>query len=235
MGRGPTLGSKIIDEPSLRNRMHIFEDRLHAGELLAKKLGKYKGTNSYVLGIPAGGVPVGYIVAKRLGLAFEIAITRKIHIPWNKEAGFGAVTWNGTTLLNQALVDTLGLSEKEIERCIAEEVEAIKKRLKLFRSDRAFPDIKGKTIILIDDGLASGFTMLATIKSIKQRKPKELIVAIPTASLEAIERIKPYANKIICLNTRTGPTFAVADAYKLWYDLEDEEVMAILKKAGLKK
>jgi len=235
MDRDHTLGSKIIDEPSLRNRSHVFEDRLHAGELLAKKLGEYKGTNAYVLGIPAGGVPVGCIVAKRLGLAFDIAITRKIHIPWNKEAGFGAVTWNGTMLLNQALVNTLGLSEEEIERCTAEEVEAIKKRLKLLRSDRAFPDIKGKTVILIDDGLASGFTMLATIKSISQKEPKEIIVAIPTASRDAIERIKPYANKIICLNIRTGPIFAVADAYKLWYDLEDEEVMDILKKTGLEK
>lgn len=235
MGRDNTLGSKIIDEPSLRNRMYVFEDRLHAGELLAKKLSEYKGTNAYVLGILAGGVPVGYMVAKRLDLAFDIAITRKIHIPWNKEAGFGAITWNGTTLLNQPLADTLRLSKEEIDQCIAEEMEAIKKRQRMFRSDSSFPDIKGKTVILIDDGLASGFTMLATIKSIKQREPKELIVATPTASLDAIERIKPYADKIICLNIRTGPIFAVADAYKLWYDLEDEEVMDILKKAGLKK
>jgi len=229
------LGSKIVEEPSLRNRGRVFEDRLHAGKLLAEKLGEYKGTDAYVLGIPAGGVPVGYIVAKKLGLAFDIAITRKIHIPWNKEAGFGAVTWNGTTLLNQALVDTLGLSEEEIEHCIAEEMEAIKKRLKLFRGARAFPDIKGKTVILIDDGLASGFTMLATIKSMKQREPKEIIVAIPTASLDAIERIKPHVDKVVCLNIRAGPIFAVADAYKLWYDLEDEEVIDILKTAGLEK
>lgn len=225
--------SKIIDEPTLRNRTHVFEDRVHAGELLAEKLSEYKGTDAYVLGIPAGGVPVGYTVAKRLGLAFDIAITRKIHIPWNMEAGFGAITWNGTTLLNQALVDTLGLSKEEIDRCITEEMEAIKNRLKLFRGDSPFPDIKGKTIILIDDGLASGFTILATIKSIKQREPKETIVAIPTASLDAIERIKPHADKIICLNIRTGPIFAVADAYKLWYDLEDEEVMDILKRTRL--
>lgn len=228
------MGNKVIDEPSLRNRMHVFKDRLHAGELLAKKLSEYRGTDAYVIGIPAGGVPVGYVIAKRLGLAFDIAITRKIHIPWNKEAGFGAITWNGTTLLNQALVDTLGLSKEEIEWCIAEEGEAIKKRLKMFRGDNSFPDIKGKTIILIDDGLASGFTMLATIKSIKQREPKEIIVAIPTASPDALERVKPHADKVICLNIRTGPIFAVADAYKLWYDLEDEEVIDILKRAGLK-
>jgi len=132
-------------------------------------------------------------------------------------------------------VDTLGLSEEEIEHCIAEEMEAVKKRLKLFRGAKAFPDIKGKTVILIDDGLASGFTMLATIKSMKQREPKEIIVAIPTASSDALERVKPHADKIVCLNIRTGPIFAVADAYKLWYDLEDEEVIDILKTAGLEK
>lgn len=224
---------EIIDEPGLRNRVHVFEDRFHAGELLAEKLIEYESReNACVLAIPAGGVQVGYIVSERLGLPLDVAVTRKIHIPWNREAGFGAVSWDGTILLNESLVSALGLTREEIDRCVAEEQEVIRRRLNMLRGDNSLPDLKGKIVIVVDDGLASGFSMLATVRSILRMGIEETVVAVPTASESAIRLIRPHADKIVCLNIRSGPWFAVADAYRAWYDLEEEYVVDILEKSN---
>ena len=222
--------AETVDEPIFRNRIHVFDNRLHAGELLAQKLEEYEGKkDTYVLAIPAGGVQVAFIVAKRLSIPLDLAITRKLHVPWNREAGFGAISWDGTTFLNEPFIASLRLTRDDIDRCVVEEKEVIRKRMKKFRGDKPFPDLKAKTVIIIDDGLASGFSMLTTLKTIEQMGTKEKIVAVPTAPTSAINLIKPYADKVVCLNIRSGPIFAVADAYKEWYDLEDEDVMDILK------
>ncbi|MEM3419500.1 MAG: phosphoribosyltransferase family protein [Nitrososphaerota archaeon] len=219
----------IIDESSFRYKTYVFNDRYHAGELLTEKLKEYKDNkDAYIFAIPAGGVQVGAIIAKKLNLPLDLAITRKIHIPWNPEAGFGAISWDGIIILNKEIISYLKLTKEEINQCIIEEKKIIEKRMKIFRGNKPFPNIENKIAIIVDDGLASGFSMLATIKSIKKMKPKEIIVAIPTASLKAINLIKPYVNKIVCLNIRSDLFFAVADAYKEWYDLEDEDVLKIL-------
>ncbi len=224
---------EVVDEPIFRNRIQVFEDRLHAGRLLSEQLRDYEGREGvYVLAIPAGGVQVAFVIAQKLNLPLDLVVTRKLHVPWNKEAGFGALSWNGIMFLNEPLVASLGLTSKDIERCVAEEKEIVQKRLMIFRGDRPFPDLKNKTVIIVDDGLASGFSMLATVKAIKQRHAEEIVVAVPTAPIIAINRVKPYADKIVCLNVRSGPFFAVADAYKVWYDLEDEDVIDILELAG---
>jgi predicted phosphoribosyltransferase len=199
---------EVVDEPIFRNRVHVFEDRPHAGRLLAEKLKNYEGKEGvYILAIPAGGVQVAFVIARRLKLPMDLVVTRKLHVPWNKEAGFGAISWDGIILLNEPLVTSLGLTSKDIERCVAEE----------------------------NDGLASGFSMLATVKAIKQKHAEEIVVAVPTAPISAIKRVRPHADKIVCLNVRSGPFFAVADAYKTWYDLEDEDVTDILEMIGLKR
>lgn len=222
--------AEILDEPVFRNRIHVFDDRLHAGELLAKKLEEYEGKeDAYVLAIPAGGVQVAFIVAEKLRIPLDLAITRKLHVPWNMEVGFGALSWDGTMFLNEPLIAFLGLTRDDVDRCVAEEKEVIRRRLKKFRGDKPFPDIKGKTAIIVDDGLASGFSMLTTLKTIEQMGAKEKIVAVPTGPVSAIELIRSYADKVVCLNVRSGPVFAVADAYKVWYDLADEDVMNFLK------
>jgi predicted phosphoribosyltransferase len=112
---------------------------------------------------------------------------------------------------------------------VVEEKEVIRRRLKKFRGNKPFPELRNKTVIIVDDGLASGFSMLTTLKTIEQMDAKEKIVAVPTASTSAIDLIKPYADKVVCLNIRSGHTFAVADAYKEWYDLDDEDVTKFLK------
>jgi predicted phosphoribosyltransferase len=225
------VDSKIIDEPAYRNRIFIFKDRLHAGELLAHKLKNYvKNENAQALAIPAGGVPVGFMASKILKIPFDIIIVRKIQIPWNPEAGIGAVTWNGTVILNEPLITQLGLSADDVKGCISRTREAVSERFRLFRGEKPPPNLKDKTAVLIDDGLASGFTMLAAVKSVEKQKPSKIIIAIPTASASAVELLTASVDMLICLNIRGGPVFAVADAYREWYDLSDQEVLEFLKK-----
>ena len=226
------MSLKVIDEPAYRNRKFVFKDRLHAGELLASKLQNHiSRENAQLLAIPAGGVPVGCAVATRLSVPLDVVIVRKIQIPWNPEAGFGAIAWDGTVVLNEVLVAQLGLSTELIRWCISRTQEIVRRRLEKFRDDKPLPELKNKTVALIDDGLASGFTMLTAVKSVKKRKPEKLIVAVPTASQSATEFVAPNVDKLICLNVRRGPLFAVADAYQEWHDLSDEEVIEFLRKA----
>jgi predicted phosphoribosyltransferase len=226
--------AEILEESNFRNRIHIFDDRFHAGELLAGKLEEYTGKkDTYVLAIPAGGVPVAFAVSKKLKIPLDLVITRKLHVPWNREVGFGAVSWDGTMFLNEPLIASLGLNREDIDRCVVEEKEVIRRRLKKFRGDKPFPDLKDKTAIIVDDGLASGFSMLTTLKTLEPMDANEIIVAVPTAPISAISLIKSYADKVVCLNIRSGPVFAVAEAYKVWYDLKDEDVMDVLKLTGL--
>ena len=223
---------EVIEDPRLRNKTFIFEDRVHAGILLAERMKEYEGKDAFIFAIPAGGVPVAAVLSKRLHLPIDILVVRKIHIPWNREAGFGALSWDGTIFFNEPLLSLLGLRREELERCIAEEKKEIEKRLAMFRGAKPFPDINGKTAIVVDDGLASGFTMLVAVSSLKKKGPKETIAAIPTASMDAISLIRNEVDRIFCLNIREGRTYAVADAYKNWYDLENEDVVTILKETG---
>ncbi len=225
----PNMAARIIEEPAYRERVHIFRDRWHAGKLLAEKLRIAARDRALVLAIPAGGVPVGYEVAKELRISMEVIIVRKIQVPWNTEAGFGAIAWDGEMVLNESLIKYLHLTEEMIKSSIAKTIESIQGRLRKFRGDKVFPNLNGKVIILVDDGLASGFTMLAAVRSVRKRNPEKIVIAVPTGSLHAIQLLSPEADEILCLNIRSGAVFAVADAYQEWYDLKDEEVAELLK------
>jgi len=178
-----------------------------------------------VVAIPAGGIPVGKEVALALGAPFELAVVRKIQIPGNTEAGFGAVTWDGAVLINEALRAALGLSEREVDAAVTLTRKNVRDRIERYTGGRSFPDLTGKTAILVDDGLASGFTMLAAIQSIRTYRPARIVVAVPTASAASAEHVAGEADMVICLNIRSGGRFAVAEAYEHWYDLDDREVM----------
>jgi predicted phosphoribosyltransferase len=221
--------TKIIDVEEYREKTSIFENRLHAGELLADKLLEYKREPStVVVAIPAGGIPVAHTISRKLELPLEVAVTRKLHVPWNPEVGFGAVTWNGLIEINRPLVKQLGLTDTQIEEVIDREKTVINQRRKLYNCE-SFPDMREKHPILVDDGLASGFSMLTTIRAVKQYDPRLITVAVPTAPLRSIKLLKPHVDQIYCLNIRSGLSFAVASAYKIWYDLSDEEVMKYLE------
>lgn len=216
--------------PAYRNRRYVFRDRVHAGELLATKLKDHiLGDNVQLLAIPAGGVPVGYTIAKRLGIPFNVIVVRKVQIPWNTEAGFGAVSWDGTVVLNEALIPRLGLTDEAIQLSVSQTREAIRERVLKFRGDESPPTLENKVAIIVDDGLASGYTMLSAVKSAHGRNPKRTIVAVPTASTSAVDLVAPSVDALICLNIRGGSIFAVADAYQEWHDLSDEEVLQFLR------
>jgi len=225
------MNPKVVDEPAYRDRRYVFRDRLHAGGLLANKLrSRLSDIDVQLLAIPAGGVPVGCVVAESLGVRFDVAIVRKVQIPWNPEAGFGAVAWDGTVILNGPLIARLGLSTELVRRCVSLTRETVRYRLDKFRGNRSFPQLKDQTVVLVDDGLASGFTMLTAMEAVKKQGPKKVVVAVPTASTGAIDLVTPNVDELICLNIRGGPVFAVADAYQEWHDLSDEEVMEFLGK-----
>jgi predicted phosphoribosyltransferase len=226
------LSQNIIEERAYREKIQIFKDRFHAGEVLAEKLYDYANKMDVILlAIPAGGVPVGYTIAESLHISFDIVTVRKIQIPWNPEAGFGAVTWDGECLLNTSLMESLGLPEEVIDEAISYTKAVIKERVSKFRGNRLPLDLENQTVILVDDGLASGFTMLVAVKSIRKKKPKDIVIAVPTASRRAIELLASEVDTLVCLNIRSSPLFAVADAYITWYDLSDEEVIKLLNDA----
>ncbi|MCF6154210.1 MAG: phosphoribosyltransferase [Candidatus Brocadia sp.] len=220
---------RLIEDSSLRDRLYIFKDRNEAGMLLAQKLLGYKGTDGIILGIPSGGVPVAAEVAKALVLPLDLIIVRKVQIPYNPEAGFGAVGPDGKVIVNQELLSSLDLTEEEVDRQIQTTIDKIKRRDKLFRRGLPFPSLKDKVVIIVDDGLASGYTMLSAIDFVKRHEPQKIVVAVPTASDRTIDFILPHVDELVCLNVRSGFIFAVADAYVNWYDLEDNEVISILK------
>jgi putative phosphoribosyl transferase len=153
--------------------------------------------------------------------------------PWNPEAGYGAVAPDGSVVLNEALVQQLGLSGDDIKQHASLVLEEIQRRTQKFLGDRPFPDLDSRLVILTDDGLASGFTMLAALRAVKEKHPSKVIVAVPTAPLSTINRILPEIDELICLNVRDSRIFAVADAYRKWYDLTDQEVAEYLKRLNI--
>ena len=219
---------RIIEDSSLRDKLYVFKDRKEAGMLLAQRLLGYKGTDGIVLGIPSGGVPVAAEIAKAIVLPLDLIIMRKVQIPYNPEAGFGAVGPDSKVLLNEELLRSLDLSEKEVEQQIKMTMNIIKRRNELFRKGLPFPSVKNRVVIIVDDGLASGYTMLSAIDFVKRHEPQKLVVAVPTGSERTVDFILPNVDELICLNVRSGLSFAVADAYENWYDLEDDEVISIL-------
>jgi len=210
----------------------MFKDRKEAGEKLAKRLEKYKNKRVLVLAIPKGGVEVGYEVAKYLNADFSLVISRKLPLPYNPEAGFGAIAEDGSSFIFDWAEKEL--SKSEIEKIKKQQKSEIKRRIKVLRKGKPLPKISGRIVILIDDGLAMGSTMIATIMLCKKKKAKKIIVAVPVAGESVADNIKKMVDEIIVLEK---PKFfqAVAQAYENWYDVSDREVLEIMEKYNAKK
>ncbi len=210
----------------------FFETREDAGRMLAEEVARYAGNaQAIVLGIPRGGVPVGAPIALRLGAPLDVIIPRKIPIPWEPEAGFGAVTADGTIVLNDEYVPLLGLSREEIVQAAREVQEEIRRRTRVYRDDRPPPAVQGRLVVLTDDGLATGFTMLAAIRSLRASNPSRVLVAVPAAPRSSLDRVAAEADDAICLILQERSPFAVASFYHRFPDLDDEEVIAYLRQA----
>ena len=211
----------------------VFRDRKEAGEKLAELLEPYAMELLSIIAIPNGGAPVAFPIFKKFrkknpNIKFELLVVRKIPIPYNTEAGFGAITSDGTIILNPPLVARLGLTDEQINQLAAKVLEQIQQRLQKYGIQTQEFELKDKVVILVDDGLASGYTMIAAIKSVKKFNPQKIIVAVPTAPKSSVDRVSPLVDKLICPNVRDTFFFAVADAYQNWYDLNIAEVRSIL-------
>ena len=226
---GGTSG-KVFEIPELRDRTGVFADRAEAGRTLAGMLEQYRDSDALVLAIPAGGVPVAAEVARELGLELDVAVVSKITLPWNTEAGYGAVAFDGSVSLNRALIASAGLTPQQVDRGIAQTTEKVRRRVRELRGDRPLPDVTGRTVILVDDGLASGYTMRVAADAV--RGAGRVIVAIPTAHADSIGRVLEAVDAVYCCNIRGGYSFAVASAYRHWYDVGLDEVRRILGGAG---
>ena len=218
----------VYDQKGLREKSRIFENRKDAGDVLAKMLDGLKGSNALILGIPAGGVPVAVAMARKLDLELDVAVVSKITLPWNTEAGYGAVAFDGTFRLNETLAKRVGLKTPVVEEGIRKTTEKVEHRTRLLRGKKPFPKLSDRTVILVDDGLASGFTMMVAVEAVKKQKPESIIVAAPTGHLESIDKIAADVKELYCANIRSGFSFAVAEAYRRWTDVSENEVESIL-------
>jgi putative phosphoribosyl transferase len=211
-------------------QLGLFRDRSDAGRILAERLLGYQCLDSVVLAIPRGGVPVGFEIAQKLNALFDVIIPRKIPIPWNPEAGFGAITDDGTTVLNEAMVRSLGLREDEIRVAVDVVREEIMRRKAAYRDDLPEPKLTGRAVILVDDGLASGYTMLAAIQSIRKQRPSSVVVAVPVASSAAARMIAGEVDRLVAMIISERLPFAVASFYAQWRDVTDEEIRDYLQR-----
>ncbi len=219
----------VYEIPELRDRLGVFWNREHAGKILSDMLLSFKNSDSTVFGIPAGGVPVAAPIAANLGLELDVAVVSKITLPWNTESGYGAVAFDGTVKLNNKIVSQIGLTKDELKNGIEKATSKVQRRFKEFRGDNPFPFTRDRNVILVDDGIASGFTMIVAIEALKNTGANKIIVAVPTAHLQSLELIAPMVDMVFCANIRGGLGFAVASAYKNWCDVEEDEVIEILE------
>jgi putative phosphoribosyl transferase len=207
----------------------LFSDRYDAGRQLAQQLAEYKGKPVLVLAIPNGGIPMGLETARALDTDLDVVIVRKLPLPLNPDAGFGAVADDGSVILNDDLVAKAGLTKDHINAQVMKVRGDIRQRSLLYRKDKPLALARDKVVIIADDGLASGFTMKAAVESVRHRRPREIIVAVPVASVVAMEQIKPLADKIVTVAVGTTPRFAVSAFYRRWTDLNDNDVVKILE------
>lgn len=200
----------------------MFKDRKDAGQKLAIVLQTYKAEVPLVLAIPRGGVELGYEISQALDTDFSLLICRKLPFPHNTESGFGAIAEDGSLYINELAASSV--SDKEVEQIIAEQKLEIKRRIQTLRKEMSLPLIKGRTVILVDDGIAMGSTMHVAVELCKKAKAKKIIVAVPVAGRTSIEKFSNMVDEMIVLESPV-PFYAVAQVYENWYDVSDEEVL----------
>jgi predicted phosphoribosyltransferase len=209
----------------------IYRDRAEAGERLADALRRWRGHHPLVVAIPRGAVPMGKIVADRLGGELDVVLTRKLPAPGNPEFAVGAIDETGWKYLADYAREA-GASPQYIERAAAAELDTIHRRRALYTPHRAPIDAAGRVVIVVDDGLATGATMIAALHAMRARNPQRLVCAVPVASTEAVEKVRGYADEVVCLQT---PDFfyAVGQFYRSFPQVDDETVIALLRPAIL--
>lgn len=210
----------------------LFHDRSDAGRRLAEKLMAYANRpDAVVLALPRGGVPVGYEVARALNAPLDVFLVRKLGVPDQEELAMGAIASGGVRVLNEDVVTQLGISEDVIDAVASEESRELRRREELYRDDRPMPEVRGATVILVDDGLATGSTMRAAVAALRRQGPARIVVAVPVGAAETCDELRRTADEVVCDRT-PEPFWAVG----IWYDdfmqTTDEEVHNLLERAS---
>ncbi len=211
----------------------IFTDRKEAGLKLAIALAKDKSESPVVLPIPRGGVPVGYEVARALGAPLDVIVTRKLGAPGEPELGLGAVVDGDhpETVLNQNLVALLGVSEQYLRAEIESQLKEIRRRQEAYRKGRPAVDVKGRTAIIVDDGIATGGSIRAALRGVRRLSPKKVVLAVPVAPAHTIEVLRPEADEVVCLSA-PADFMAIGEFYQDFSQTSDEEVIQLLEAAA---
>jgi len=211
--------------------MALFEDRVDAGKKLAKELSKYANRSDVlILALPRGGVPVAFEVAKELNVKMDVFIVRKLGVPGNEELAMGAISSDNVLVLNEDIVKSFQIPERVINMVAGNELKELERREHTYRGDRPKPEISGSTVILIDDGLATGATMRAAASAIKTKNPAKIVVAVPTGAPDTCELFKREVDEVICIAT-PEPFYGVGAWYGNFSQTTDEEVCELLDKA----
>jgi predicted phosphoribosyltransferase len=205
-----------------------FHDRAAAGRELAVMLEDFRGSLATVLAIPSGGVPVALEIARALGLPLDVAPVSKVLLPWTTESGYGAVAFDGSVWIDESAVEQYGLRPEQVAQAIAEARAKVERRSRRLRGARPPPEVAGRSVILVDDGIAAGSTMRTAIAALRKQAPAAIVVAVPTAHERSLAALQKLADEIYCANVRGGLRFAVAEAYEEWRDLDEDEVAALL-------
>jgi putative phosphoribosyl transferase len=210
----------------------LFTDRTEAGQILARRLKYLTGRpDVVVLALPRGGVPVAYEVAEELHVPLDVFLVRKLGVPGHEELAMGAVASGGVRVVNDKVVQVLGISEETIESVAEKQWEELERREKLYRNDAAPVEVRGRIVIVVDDGLATGASMRAAILALRQQQPAGIIVAVPVAAPETCADFETEVEQTVCLET-PEPFFAVGLYYRHFAQVTDEQVREMLKQAA---
>jgi putative phosphoribosyl transferase len=209
----------------------LYRDRADAGAALTGLLGRYAGRDDVlVLGLPRGGVPVAYQVARALSAPLDVFLVRKLGVPGREELAMGAIASGGVRVVNRQLIDALGIPAEVVERTVEAEARELERRERAYREDRPAPQVAGKVVLLVDDGLATGSSMRAAIAAVRRLDPARLVVAVPTAPAMTCQELQQEADEVVCAST--PPRFrAVGLSYREFPQVSDEEVRQLLRRA----
>lgn len=214
-----------------RSKGALFRNRIDAGQALASRLACYAGRpDVLVLGLPRGGLPVAYKVALALKAPLDVFVVRKLGVPGHEELAMGAIATGGTRVLNAEVVEGLGISSKAIDEVTAREQRELERREAAYRGLRPAPSVAGRTVVLVDDGVATGSTMRAAVASVRQQSPARIVVAVPVASSIAYDELRREADELVCIAT-PEPFYAVGLWYQDFSQTTDDEIRDLLKRA----